>query len=141
MEDEIDNDLTYYYGISDNNNFNKSANTYSNNIKNNNILEKVLFKVPSINDKENLYLTYKEIYHLAKIMHETLFEYYPSLKKWFEYFISICLVFTKLDLPILWYPPSGLSICQRYLKTAKSKVSISVGHGKKKTVLLNKKTI
>jgi len=53
-------------------------------------------------------------------MHETLF----------DYFISVCLAFTQLDLPILLFPPSGLSICQRYLKTAKAKVSISVGQGK-----------
>jgi DNA-directed RNA polymerase len=72
-------------------------------------------------------------------MHEALFDSYPALKKLFEYFVSVCLAFTKLEIPILWYPPSGLSIEQRYLKTAKAKVSISVGHGKKKTIMLNKK--
>jgi hypothetical protein len=60
-----------------------------------------MFKVPSVNENENLYLTYKEVFHLAKIMHETLFNYYPALKQLFEYFISICLAFTKLDIPIL----------------------------------------
>jgi len=72
-------------------------------------------------------------------MHEALFDYYPALKKLFEYFVSVCLAFTKLDIPISWYPPSGLSIEQRYLKTAKAKVSISVGKGKQKTVVLKRK--
>lgn len=35
--------------------------------------------------------------------------------------------------------PSGLGIEQRYLKTSKAKVSISVGHGKQKTVVLKRK--
>lgn len=39
----------------------------------------------------------------------------------------------------MWYPPSGLSIEQRYLKTAKAKVSISVGKEKQKTVILKRK--
>ena len=137
--DEIAEDINDYYHLNknltqlDESNNNLEGKT---SIK---ILEKVMFKVPSVNENENLYLTYKEVFHLAKIMHETLFDYYPALKRLFEYFISVCLAFTKLDLPIMWYPPSGLSIQQRYLKTAKAKVSISVGRGKTKTVVLNKK--
>jgi len=72
-------------------------------------------------------------------MHEALFDSYPALKKLFEYFVSVCLAFTKLDIPISWHPPSGLSIEQRYLKTAKAKVSISVGKGQQKTVILKRK--
>lgn len=134
FEDEMDDDIKDYYGISKNITKLNDLSTNDLNIDKtqSNILEKVMFKVPSINEEESLYLTYKEVFHLAKIMHETLFEYYPALKKLFEYFFSICLVFTKLDIPILWFLPSGLIITQRYLKTTKAKVSISVGRGKKK---------
>ena len=133
--DEIAEDVIDYYGLDQditNDNSEKEKTPTK-------LIDKVMFKVPSVNENENLYLTYKEVFHLAKIMHETLFNYYPALKQLFEYFVSICLAFTKLDIPILWYPPSGLKIQQRYLKTAKAKVSISVGRGKIKTVVLNKK--
>ena len=131
IESEIENDLNEFYGIESSPSDLQNKLYYEG--------KKIIFKVPSINEGETLYLTYGEVYQLAKIMHEALFDYYPALKKLFEYFVSVCLAFTKLDIPITWYPPSGLSIEQRYLKTAKAKVSISVGKGKQKTVVLKRK--
>jgi len=133
IENEIEDDLSEFYGIESKDNI-----SIDSSIKFWYEGKKIIFKVPSIN-KEDLYLTYGEVYQLARIMHESLFDYYPALKKLFEYFVSVCLAFTKLDIPILWYPPSGLSIEQRYLKTTKAKVSISVGQGKQKTIVLKRK--
>lgn len=131
IETEIEDDLNEFYGMEINDTELQNKLYFEG--------KKIIFKAPSINDEENLFLNYKEVYQLAKIMHEALFESYPALKKLFEYFVSVCLAFTKLDIPISWYPPSGLSIEQRYLKTAKAKVSISVGKGKQKTVILKRK--
>jgi hypothetical protein len=104
FEDEITEDVNDYFGL--NKNFTNLQNSSINNnldekITSSKLIEKVMFKVPSVNENENLYLTYKEVFQLAKIMHETLFNYYPALKKLFEYFVSVCLAFTKLDIPII----------------------------------------
>lgn len=97
--------------------------------------ELVLFKVPS-NDSEDLYLTYKEVFIMAQLIYKNLFKEFPSLKKLFDYFTSVCKAFSKLGLPILWFPPSGLIISQRYLEQSKSRVNISIS-GNNKTLILN----
>lgn len=94
----------------------QSTETSMENKELNKLLNEVLFKVPSFNESEMLLLNYKEVFKLAQIIHESLFIKYLALKQLFEYFVSICLAFTKLDIPIIWYPPSGLTITQRYLK-------------------------
>lgn len=76
LDDEINDDLKDYYGLEKNNDKNKDKSSTK-------LIEKFMFKVPSVNENENLYLTYKEVFHLAKIMHETLFNYYPALKQLF----------------------------------------------------------
>jgi hypothetical protein len=95
IENEIMNDLNEYYGIEnvDNNIIEPQVNYFEN--------KNVIYKVPSIIENENLILTGEEVYQLAKNMHMALFQYYPALEKLFEYFISVCLAFTKLDLPNL----------------------------------------
>jgi len=96
-------------------------NTFSENKNLNKLLDEVLFKVPSFNDNETLFLNYTEVFKLAQVIHESVFIKYPALKQLFLYFVSICITYTKLDIPILWYPPSGLTITQRYLKFSKTK--------------------
>ncbi len=103
---------------------------------------KYLYEVPSKDLKFPLYLTFKEIFKLAQLMHESLFKSYPNLRLIFEYLNSISKAFSILDIPISWSPPtyrSGLIITQKYLKVKKVRVSISVGKGKKKTVILSQK--
>ena len=98
---------------------------------------KYLYKAPSKDPNTPLYLTYKEVFKLAQLVYNSLFIKYPNLKNIFDYFNSISSVFNILDLPISWNPPSGLSITQKYLKNVKIKISISVGRGKQKTVVLS----
>ena len=78
FDDEINEDLKDYYGLEKNNENNEKFKDKSST----KFVEKIMFKVPSVNENENLYLTYKEVFHLAKIMHETLFNYYPALKNY-----------------------------------------------------------
>jgi len=106
-----------------------------------NILDnfKYLYEAPSKEIKKPVYLTFKEIFKLAQLIHESLFNSYPNLKNIFDYFNSISKAFSALDIPISWSPPSGANIKQKYLKFKKVKVSISVGKGRKKTVVLSQK--
>ena len=100
---------------------------------------KYLYEAPSKELNKPLYLTFKEIFKLAELIHDSLFNSYPNLKNIFDYFNSISKAFSLLDIPISWSPPSGAQITQKYLKVKKVKVAISVGRGKKKTVILNQK--
>lgn len=100
---------------------------------------KYLYEAPSKDKDKPLYLTFKEIFKLAQIIHESLFITYPKLNSIFDYFKSITKAFSYLDIPINWSPPSGALITQKYLKVKKVKVFISVGKGKKKTVILSQK--
>jgi DNA-directed RNA polymerase len=65
------------------------------------LLNEILYKVPSFDEKESLFLNYGEVFKLAQVIHESLFIKYPALKQLFEYFVSVCIAFTKLDIPIL----------------------------------------
>src|SRR6266404_1352502 len=61
---------------------------------------KYLYEVPSKDLKFPLYLTFKEIFKLAQLMHESLFKSYPNLRLIFEYLNSISKAFSILDIPI-----------------------------------------
>lgn len=47
------------------------------------IKSEVLFKVPSFDDNESLFLNYSEVFKLAQVIHESLFIKYPALKQLF----------------------------------------------------------
>lgn len=100
---------------------------------------KFLYEAPSKELNKPLYLTFKEIFKLAELIHESLFNSYPNLKNILDYFNSISKAFSSLDIPISWTPPSGAHITQKYLKVKKVKVDVSVGRGKRKKVVLNQK--
>src|SRR6202789_4642965 len=82
----------------------EGANELNNFIEDKNLSEfindKYLYKAPSKNLKIPLYLSYKEIFKLAQIVHGSLFKKYPILLIIFNYFKSIISVFNLLDLPI-----------------------------------------
>jgi len=80
IESEIENDLNEFYGLEG-----ISEQFDDSDLQNKLYFEgkKIIFKAPSINEGESLYLTYGEVYQLAKIMHEALFYSYPALKKLF----------------------------------------------------------
>ena len=63
---------------------------------------KYLYEAPSKDLNKPLYLTFKEIFKLAELIHESS---YPILKNIFYYFNSISKVYSYLDIPISWSPP------------------------------------
>jgi len=89
---------------------------------NNEILLKPKWYVP---DPE-LYISYKELYYLASLIHETLYEEHPKLKAVVKYFSDMASLLTKLNLPIIWNTPAGLTIKQNYVKFKKHVVKSSL---------------
>jgi hypothetical protein len=61
---------------------------------------KYLYEAPSKDSNKPLYLTFKEIFKLAQLMHECLFNSYPNLKNIFDYLNSISKAFSILDIPV-----------------------------------------
>lgn len=89
---------------------------------NNEILLKPTWYTP---DSE-LYISYKELYFLANLIHQTLYEEHPKLKAVVKYFSDIANCLTKLKLPIMWNTPAGLVIKQNYVKFKKHIVKSSL---------------
>ena len=95
----------------------------------------VLYKVPSINENGYVLLTKYELFKVAEILYNSVFDRYPGLNFIYDYFIGMAKVLSTLNLPIIWLTPSGLKLTQRYLKSKVTKVSIAGGGLTKKLVL------
>ena len=95
----------------------------------------VLYKVPSINENGYVLLTNYELFKVAEIIYNSVFDRYPGLNFIYDYFIGMAKVLSTLNLPIIWLTPSGLKLTQRYLKSKVTKVSIAGGGLTKKLVL------
>lgn len=102
------------------------------NIKSNK--KKTKFICPS-NDGGKIYLNTKDIYKMAEIINDQIFVVFPSLNEIYKYFIDITKLSIKLDIPLNWIAPSGLHITQRYLKSIKKVVSVSL-FGKTKKIVI-----
>ena len=82
-----------------------------------------------------IYLNSKEVFKIAEIIYNQIFELFPSLKSIYYYFMNISKLMIKLEIPLSWFTPMGLKLTQHYLKSKINKVSISMG-GKNKTLVL-----
>jgi len=77
---------------------------------------KVLYQAIDTSSYGDVLLSYKEIFKLSEIIYNTLFETYPKLNELRDYFNSMSDILSKLNLPIIWATPSGLSIKQKYVE-------------------------
>jgi DNA-directed RNA polymerase len=82
-----------------------------------------------------LYLHSKEVFKIAEIIYNQIFELFPSLKSIYDYFMDISKIMIKLEIPLSWFTPVGLNLTQHYLKSKINKKSISMG-SKNKTLVL-----
>jgi DNA-directed RNA polymerase len=82
-----------------------------------------------------LYLNSKEIFKIADIIYNQIFELFPSLKYIYNYFMDISKLMIKLEIPLTWFTHIGLKLTQHYLKSNINKLSISMG-SKNKTLVL-----
>lgn len=77
-----------------------------------------------------IYLNSKEVFKIAEIIYNQIFELFPSLKSIYDYFMNISKLMIKLEIPLSWLTPVGLT--QHYLKYKINKISISMGVKKQK---------
>jgi DNA-dependent RNA polymerase-like protein len=88
---------------------------------------------------ENFTLKGTEIMFLAKLIHNTLYDTYPSLSLLVKYFndINDFLNLISLEIGIIWQTPSGLILEQKYLETI-SEVKSRYIKGHRKTYSISK---
>lgn len=82
-----------------------------------------------------IYLNSKEVFKIAEIIYNQIFELFPSLKSIYDFFMNISKLMIKLEIPLSWFTPVGVKLTQHYLKSKINKISISMG-GKNKTLIL-----
>lgn len=96
-------------------------------------------------NKTKVALTNQDIWKIAEIVYETIFDMYPSLRDIYDYFIKISELMINLGIPLTWITPTGIKITQHYLLSKRKTVAIKFGGIKRKLILrestdkLNKK--
>ena len=58
-----------------------------------------LFIVPGL--FKPIYLNSKEVFKIAEIIYNQIFELFPSLKSIYDYFMNISKLMIKLEIPLL----------------------------------------
>lgn len=81
------------------------------------------YYVPTKSGKEIL-LSHIDIYKMAEVISNQIFEIYPPLKQIYNYFINSTKLMLKLKIPIVWFTPAGLEISQFYNKSITKKVQL-----------------
>lgn len=84
-------------------------------------------------------LNYYQVFILAQIIDEQIFKSLPSLKVIYNYFKDIIKLTVVLNIPCVWFTPSGLKLTQHYNISEQNKVSIRFGKSSN-TVVLRRKT-
>lgn len=73
-----------------------------------------------------MYFTDKQIYKLAKIIYNVLYESHPSLTSYINYLKSIIKFLKNLNLNNVWLSPTGIIVEQRYVEMIKSTYKSSI---------------
>lgn len=103
------------------------------------VYSRTTFLVPTIHKETLVPLNILEIFEIAKIMNDIIFKKYPKLNIIYNYFIQITKLMNDLNLPVIWYTPSGLELTQNYSALKRYKVGVTLG-GNRKTLVLQTKT-
>lgn len=105
-------------------------------IKKNN---EIFYLIPT-NNNNFVEVSYEDLYILAKLINDQIFKSLPSLNDVYNYFKEIINLICKINIPVVWFTPSGLKITQHYLRSKIHKVSIIFGK-KSKTVVLRESSV
>jgi DNA-directed RNA polymerase, mitochondrial len=89
------------------------------------------------NQDINLTLTFKEIFKLAEIIHNVLYNSFPNLTVVVKYLKDINRFLKLLGLSTVWLTPSGMLIEQHYSKIIKEELVTNI-LGKRKSITINK---
>ncbi len=84
-------------------------------------------------------VTGSDIYQIAKIINNVIFDHFPSLDKLYSYFTEMVRAISKLELPVSWMTPTGIIVIQHYTLSESHKVSLSFKNRKKSVIILEKK--
>lgn len=99
-----------------------------------NVKYNTFYYVPNNKGGETL-VGYTDVYKMAEIIKKIPFSVYPSLNHIYNYFIQSAKLMVKLNMPIVWFTPSGLEICQFYYVSKIEKVKLTY-FGKTRTSVI-----
>lgn len=102
--------------------------------KNGKVKYNTFYHVPDRNGKEIL-LSYLDVYKIADIVKRESFNVYPSLKDIYNYFIDSVKLMLELSIPVIWFTPAGLEICQFYYTSKIEEIKLSF-FGKTRTSVI-----
>jgi hypothetical protein len=81
-------------------------------------------------------ITGGDLFMLAKIIYNVLYEVHPELKNVVSYFKNMVNLLTKLELPVVWITPGGLIIKQKYAKKKSDRVRSGLFKGADYTIVI-----
>lgn len=97
--------------------------------------KETLYLVPAINKSKIIKINESELLKIAEIINKAIFKTYPSLELIYNYFINMAKLLNKLEIPIIWFIPSGLEIIQKYYRTKQNKIAINFAGRTKKMII------
>lgn len=83
-----------------------------------------LYYIPSTTGVD-VSLTYKELYALARVIHKTILDIYPSINLIFNYFMQWVNLAHNLGMTLYWETPAKTKIIPKYLVSKAHRHSIS----------------
>lgn len=106
--------------------------------KGKNTLKEIYYKAPADNKLGYILLTKKDLFEIARVIHDQVFISFPSLKEVYEYLVNITKILTKLNIPVTWFTPAGMILTQHYNKSEVERCSFRMG-ANIRTIVLKKK--
>jgi DNA-dependent RNA polymerase len=93
------------------------------------------YLLPSTIDGEKIEVNFLELHKISEIINNIIFQTYPSLNLIYDYFINMTKLLNKLEIPVIWFTPSGIEIVQKYHISKQNKTGINFAGRTKKMVL------
>ncbi len=70
-------------------------------------------------------LSEKLLFEIAKTVKKVIFSEHPVLKEIYDYFKSVTKLLTSLNLPLIWFTPTGTTLIQKYKKAKSQKITVN----------------
>lgn len=70
-------------------------------------------------------LSEKHLFEIAKTVKKVIFSEHPVLKEVYDYFKSVTKLLTSLNLPLIWFTPTGTTLIQKYKKAKSQKITVN----------------
>ncbi len=82
------------------------------------------------------YISGKDLFKLASIIHSILYETHPELQEVVNYFKRMVSLMSDFNLPVVWITPAGLEIKQKYGKRKSTRVRSGSFKGASYTIVI-----